>query len=75
MLERSKVLDDPEVTIKLDKLADSWMEFVVRPWVQREDYWEVYWDLTREVKTRFDEEKITIPVPKTDVQIVEATGR
>lgn len=73
--DHPKVLDDPEVTIKLDKLADFWMEFVVRPWVQREDYWEVYWDLTREVKTRFDEEKITIPVPKTDVQIVEATGR
>jgi small-conductance mechanosensitive channel len=37
--------------------------------VKKEDYWDVYWDITRSVKMRFDEEGISIPFPQTDVHI------
>jgi small conductance mechanosensitive channel len=43
------------------------VNFVVRPWVARDDYWQVYWDVTREVKLRFDREGISIPFPQRDV--------
>ncbi|MBT8444284.1 MAG: mechanosensitive ion channel family protein, partial [Gammaproteobacteria bacterium] len=43
-----KVLDDPEPIIKLHELADSSVNLVVRPWVESDDYWDVYWDLMRE---------------------------
>jgi len=66
-----KVLDDPEPVVRLHALGDSSVDFVVRPWVKTDDYWDVYWDVTRAVKTRFDEEGISIPFPQHDVHIHE----
>jgi small conductance mechanosensitive channel len=64
-----KILDDPEPTIKLHELAESSVNFIVRPWVESNDYWDVYWDLLRTVKMRFDEEGISIPFPQRDVHL------
>ena len=50
-------------------LGDSSVDFVVRPWVATEDYWDVYWDVTREVKMRFDRESVSIPFPQRDVHM------
>jgi small conductance mechanosensitive channel len=64
-----KILADPEPTIKLHTLGDSSVNFIVRPWTKTEDYWNVYWDLMREVKLRFDREGISIPFPQRDVHV------
>ena len=48
-------------------LNESSVDFVVRPWVKTDDYWDVYWDITREVKVRFDREGITIPFPQREL--------
>ena len=69
-----QVLADPEPMIRLHELADSSVNFVVRPWVKSEDYWDVYWDLTRTIKMRFDEEGISIPFPQRDVHLYSATS-
>ena len=66
-----KVLDKPEAVIRVHALGDSSVNFVVRPWVRTEDYWEVYWDITREVKLRFDREGISIPFPQRDVHLYQ----
>ena len=63
------VLPRPEPLIRLNELADSSVNFIVRPWVKTADYWDVYWDITREVKLRFDKENISIPFPQRDVHI------
>jgi small conductance mechanosensitive channel len=63
------VLKKPEHMIKLHTLNTSSVDFVVRPWVKTDDYWDVYWDVTETVKKRFDEEGITIPFPQRDVHI------
>ena len=68
-LAHEKVLTYPEPMIKLHTLADSSVNFVVRPWTKTENYWDVYWDLTREVKLRFDREGISIPFPQRDVHL------
>ncbi len=60
-------LSSPEPVIRLHTLAESSVDFIVRPWVKREDYWKLYWDITREVKLRFDQEGITIPYPQRDL--------
>jgi small conductance mechanosensitive channel len=65
-----KILDDPAPVIKLHTLNDSSVDFVVRPWARTEDYWDVYWDITREVKLRFDREGISIPYPQHEVHLV-----
>jgi small conductance mechanosensitive channel len=69
----TKVLKDPEPVVKLHELADSSVNFVVRPWVKPEDYWNVYWDITREVKRRFDAEGVSIPFPQRDVHLYQET--
>jgi small conductance mechanosensitive channel len=64
-----KILEDPAPMVRLHDLGDSSVNFVVRPWSKTADYWDVYWDVTREVKHRFDAEGISIPFPQRDVHI------
>ena len=61
------ILKDPAPAIKLHELAESSVNFVCRPWVKTDDYWEVYWDLLRTVKLRFAAEGITIPFPQREI--------
>lgn len=68
-----RVLADPEPTIAVVELADSSVNFVVRPWVKTGDYWPTYFALTEAVKKRFDQEGISIPYPQTDVHIHQAS--
>ena len=60
--------------VKLHNLGDSSVDFVVRPWVRTEDYWDVHWDVTREVKMRFDAEGVSIPFPQRDVHFYRENG-
>jgi small conductance mechanosensitive channel len=62
-----QVLKNPAPIVKLHELADSSVNFICRPWVRPVDYWDVYWDVTREVKRRFDLEGVSIPFPQQDV--------
>lgn len=64
-----KVLDTPETVIQVHELADSSVNFVCRPWCNTADYWDVFWDLTRQVKEKFDQEGISIPFPQQDVHV------
>jgi small conductance mechanosensitive channel len=68
------VLKEPAAIVKLHELADSSVNFICRPWVKPEDYWTVYWDITREVKRRFDAEHVSIPFPQRDVHIYQETS-
>ena len=70
--EHPLVLKSPEPVISVHELADSSVNFVCRPWVKTTDYWDVYWDLTRTVKQRFDKEGVSIPFPQRDVHLYNA---
>jgi len=72
--EEERVLADPEPVIQVHELADSSVNFVVRPWVVTENYWPVYWSLTQTVKERFDAEGISIPFPQRDVHLYPAAS-
>lgn len=70
MLEADeRVLKDPAYVVAVNELADSSVNFVVRPWVNSADYWAVKWDLTERIKLKFDEEGIEIPFPQMSVHI------
>ena len=69
LASHKSVLKSPAPMVKLHVLNESSVDFVVRPWVKTEDYWEVYWDVTRAVKQRFDEESISIPFPQRDIHV------
>jgi small conductance mechanosensitive channel len=66
------VLDDPEPVVKVHNLGESSVDFICRPWCKTDDYWDVYWDVTRAVKQRFDEEGVSIPFPQRDVHVYTA---
>ncbi len=63
------VLEQPAPTIKVNELADSSVNFVCRPWVKTENYLDVYWDITRQVKEEFDKQGVSIPFPQRDVHV------
>lgn len=68
-----KVLSDPSVTVAVSELADSSVNFVVRPWVNTEDYWDVKFSLTEKIKLAFDEAGISIPYPQQDVHMYQVS--
>lgn len=64
-----KVLKDPAPTIGVLELADSSVNFAVRPWVKTPDYWDVFFATQESIKKRFDAEGISIPFPQQDVHL------
>jgi len=58
-----KVLKTPEPTVNVSALADSSINFAVRPWCNSEDYWAVYFGITENVKEALDKAGIEIPYP------------
>jgi len=72
LAKHAAVLKDPEPIVKVHELADSSVNFAVRPWVETDNYWDVYWDVTRTVKERFDAEGVSIPFPQRDVHMHQA---
>lgn len=64
-----RVLADPAPVIALGELADSSVNFLVRPWAKSGDYWGLLWDTTETVKLKFDEAGISIPYPQMDIHM------
>jgi len=64
-----RVLKDPAPVVAVSELADSSVNFVVRPWVKTADFSVVRWDITEKVKESFDKEGISIPFPQQDVHM------
>ena len=67
-----RILDDPAPTIAVLKLAQSSVDIAVRPWTKTQDYWDVYFDVTENVKKSFDAAGITIPFPQRTITTVDA---
>ncbi len=65
----ARILREPAATVAVAELADSSVNFVVRPWVKAGDYWDVKFQLTEKIKNAFDQRGITIPFPQRDVHI------
>ena len=67
--EDDRILKDPEPVVAVSELADSSVNFVVRPWVNAADFWPVKFDFNEKVKTTFDKEGISIPFPQRDMHV------
>ena len=67
--QHPQVLKEPAPVVRLHELGESSVNFVCRPWTKTSDYWAVYWDVTRQVKERFDAEGVSIPFPQRDVHL------
>ncbi len=58
---------EPAPLIAVGALADSSVNFNVRPWCNTADYWGVYFDTHEKIKLAFDENGISIPYPQMDI--------
>jgi small conductance mechanosensitive channel len=64
-----RVLEEPESLVAVSELADSSVNFTVRPWVKTDDYWDVYFDTHEKIKLAFDEAGVSIPFPQMDLHV------
>ena len=64
--------DETGPFIKLSELADSSVNIKVRAEVKSEDYWDLFFEKTEEVKLAFDENDISIPYPQMDIHTQKA---
>jgi small conductance mechanosensitive channel len=69
--EDERVLSDPAPRVAVLELADSSVNFAVRPHVKIEDYWDILLDMPERVKLRFDQEGISIPFPQRDIHLFQ----
>ena len=67
----ARILKTPAPMVAVSELADSSVNFVVRPWVKSADYWDVYFDTTAKLKTALESNGLTIPFPQQDVTYKE----
>jgi small conductance mechanosensitive channel len=67
------VLKEPAITIGVSELADSSVNFIVRPWVKTADYWPVHFDLLEAIKISLDDAGIEIPFPQLSVHVNQET--
>jgi len=65
----TRILDEPEPFVALRELADSSVDFTVRGWVKKEDYWAVFFDMNRKVYQSFPKNGLNIPFPQMDVHL------
>ena len=64
-----RILDDPAHQVMVKELADSSVNINLRCWTNRENYWSLRFDLTKQAKQRLDEYDISIPFPQRDVHL------
>lgn len=67
--EEECVRSEPAPQVAVAELADSSVNFVVRPWVATDDYWPTRFALLEAFKKAFDAEGISIPFPQQDVHM------
>jgi len=73
MAADERILADPAPEVMVSELADSSVNLNLRMWVNGADYWNVLFDLTRQVKETFDERGIEIPYPQHVVHMSRET--
>lgn len=67
-----RIHKDPAAVVAVSALGTSSVDLVVRPWVNTEDYWKVYFSLNETIKLTFDEKGISFPFPQQDVHLIQA---
>ena len=75
MVADERILKQPAPQVAVSELADSSVNFVVRPWCTKEDYWDVKFAVTEQIKQVFDQNGISIPYPQQDVHMHEVAEK
>ncbi|NBC26409.1 MAG: mechanosensitive ion channel [Bacteroidetes bacterium] len=71
LAEDDRILPEPETLIAVSSLGDSAVSIRVRPWAKTSDVWPLYYDLTKRMKEKFDENDVSFPFPQRDVHLFQ----
>lgn len=66
-----KVMQDPAPFVGVLEMADSSVNFAVRPHCAPKDYWDVFFSVNEAVKKALDKNAINIPFPQRDVHLIQ----
>jgi small conductance mechanosensitive channel len=67
----TRFLKDPVPQIVLQSFDDSSVKITVRAWAANQDYWNIYWEMTKNIKAKIEEAGLHIPFPQRDIHIVQ----
>ncbi|MDR2719039.1 MAG: mechanosensitive ion channel [Treponema sp.] len=67
----ARFLKDPAPQVILQALQDSSVKITLRAWAANQDYWNIYWEITKTIKTKIEAAGLHIPVPQRDVHLVQ----
>ncbi|HEB4875563.1 TPA: small-conductance mechanosensitive channel MscS [Kluyvera ascorbata F0526] len=70
----NRILKDRDITVRLNELAPSSVNFVVRAWSLSGDLQNVYWDVLEQIKREFDANGISFPYPQLDVNMKQGSS-
>ncbi|MBP9921321.1 MAG: mechanosensitive ion channel [Proteiniclasticum sp.] len=69
VISNEKILEDRGVILGVSKHSESSVDFDLKVWVKREDYFEVSYGLNETVIQVFEEQGIRIPYPHREIMI------
>ncbi|GAA0817071.1 mechanosensitive ion channel [Colwellia sp. D2M02] len=72
LVNNDKVMQTPAPFVGVTEMADSSVNFVVRPHCKPEHYWDVYFGVNEAMKKALDKNAIAIPFPQRDVHLIQA---
>lgn len=67
--KEKRIIKDKDVFVRLTNYKESSMEYTIRVWVPKDDYWNIKFDLLENLKDKFDQDGIMIPYNQLDVHI------
>ncbi|MDR0315336.1 MAG: mechanosensitive ion channel family protein [Treponema sp.] len=69
----TRFLKDPAPQVILQSIEDSSIKITIRAWTPIQDYWDIYWDQMRIIKTKIEEAGLHVPLPQRDVRVVNGS--
>lgn len=71
LVSNDKVMKDPAPFVGVLEMADSSVNFAVRPHCLPEHYWDVFFSVNEAMKKALDKNGISIPFPQRDVHLIQ----
>ena len=70
----TRFLQDPAPQVILQSIEDSSVKITIRAWAAIQDYWNIYWDLNKVIKSKIEAAGLQVPLPRRDVHIIGDMG-
>jgi small conductance mechanosensitive channel len=70
----TRLLKDPAPQVILQSIEDNSVKITIRAWASNQDYWNIYWEMTKTIKAKIEESGLHIPLPQRDIHIVQGAN-